>query len=93
MFPLVKLFDLILFDLEGTLVDFQWRLEAAVQEMLPVLAASGIDIRQYSASPDYAALSLRMITDPMILCFVLSENRAADADIPGLPVLYVKPNK
>lgn len=54
--PENQLFDIILFDLEGTLVDFQWRLEAAVREILPVLAASGIDIRQYSASPDYADL-------------------------------------
>jgi len=53
---MTKRFDLILFDLEGTLVDFQWRLDEAVREILPVLAASGIDIRQYSPSPDYAGL-------------------------------------
>lgn len=50
------LFDLILFDLEGTLVDFQWRLNEAVKEILPVLVASGIDTRRYSPSPDYADL-------------------------------------
>ncbi len=49
-------FDLILFDLEGTLVDFQWRLDEAVREILPVLIASGIDTRRYSPSPDYADL-------------------------------------
>jgi HAD superfamily hydrolase (TIGR01549 family) len=49
-------FDLILFDLEGTLVDFQWRLDEAVREILPVLADSGIDTRRYSPSPDYADL-------------------------------------
>ena len=49
-------FDLILFDLEGTLVDFQWRLDEAVKEILPVLDASGIDTRRYSPSPDYADL-------------------------------------
>lgn len=50
------MFDLILFDLEGTLVDFQWRLDEAVREILPVLVASGIDTRRYSPSPDYADL-------------------------------------
>jgi phosphoglycolate phosphatase len=53
---MTKRFDLILFDLEGTLVDFQWRLDEAVREILPVLAASGIDTRRYSPSPDYADL-------------------------------------
>lgn len=51
-----RMFDLILFDLEGTLVDFQWRLDEAVREILPVLADSGIDTRRYSPSPDYADL-------------------------------------
>ena len=50
------IFDLILFDLEGTLVDFQWRLTEAVKEILPVIAASGIDIGKYSVSPSYAEL-------------------------------------
>lgn len=54
---MAKRFDLILFDLEGTLVDFQWRLDEAVREILPVLIASGIDTRRYySPSPDYAGL-------------------------------------
>ncbi len=50
------IFDLILFDLEGTLVDFQWRLAEAVREILPVLSASGIDTGKYSTSPSYADL-------------------------------------
>jgi|JFJP01.1.fsa_nt_gi phosphoglycolate phosphatase len=50
------IFDLILFDLEGTLVDFQWRLDEAVREILPILVASGIDIHRYRPSPDYADL-------------------------------------
>ena len=54
--PEKLIFDLILFDLEGTLVDFQWRLDKAVKEIVPVLAASGIDISRYSASPGYADL-------------------------------------
>jgi phosphoglycolate phosphatase len=49
-------FDLVLFDLEGTLVDFQWRLDEAVKEILPVLAAFGLDTRRYRPSPDYADL-------------------------------------
>jgi len=53
---MAKKFDLILFDLEGTLVDFQWRLDEAVREILPVLIASGIDTGRYSPSPDYAGL-------------------------------------
>jgi len=53
---MAKRFDLILFDLEGTLVDFQWRLDEAVREILPVLIASGIDTGRYSPSPDYADL-------------------------------------
>ncbi len=51
-----NLFDLILFDLEGTLVDFQWRLAEAVAEILPVLVDSGLDASRYGPSPDYAAL-------------------------------------
>ncbi len=54
--PEKHIFDLILFDLEGTLVDFQWRLDEAVKEILPVLAASGINIREYGTSPGYADL-------------------------------------
>ncbi len=50
------IFDLILFDLEGTLVDFQWRLTEAVKEILPVIAVSGIDIGKYSVFPSYAEL-------------------------------------
>jgi phosphoglycolate phosphatase len=49
-------FDVILFDLEGTLVDFQWRLDDAVTEILPVLAGAGIDPGLYGTSPGYADL-------------------------------------
>jgi phosphoglycolate phosphatase len=49
-------FDVILFDLEGTLVDFQWRLNDAVKEILPVLAGAGIDPALYGESPGYADL-------------------------------------
>ena len=47
-------FDVILFDLEGTLVDFQWRLTAAADEILQVLINAGIDTTQYGEAPDYA---------------------------------------
>lgn len=49
-------FDFILFDLEGTLVDFQWRLGDAVKEILPVLAEAGVDPSRYGKFPSYASL-------------------------------------
>jgi phosphoglycolate phosphatase len=49
-------FELILFDLEGTLVDFQWQLNNAIKEILPVLTKACIDLFQYGASPGYADL-------------------------------------
>lgn len=49
-------FDAVLFDLEGTLVDFQWRLDDAVKEILPVLVAAGIDLDQYGKFPVYTGL-------------------------------------
>ncbi len=57
-------FDIILFDLEGTLVDFQWRLNNAVKEILQVLVNAGIDPAIYGQSPSYAGLynSTRDIT-------------------------------
>ncbi len=54
--PSDRKFDLILFDLEGTLVDFQWRLGDAVKEILPVLAKAGVDPSRYGKSPSYAGL-------------------------------------
>ncbi|WP_304511627.1 HAD family hydrolase [Desulfobacula sp.] len=54
--PEVRQFDIILFDLEGTLVDFQWRLGDAVKEILPVLAKAGIDPARYGKTPSYAGL-------------------------------------
>ncbi len=54
--PENRSFDAILFDLEGTLVDFQWRLEDAVKEILPILTAAGIDPDRYGKSPVYAGL-------------------------------------
>ena len=58
-------FDVILFDLEGTLVDFQWRLNDAVKKSLQVLVSAGIDPAIYWQSPGYAGLynTTRDITD------------------------------
>lgn len=58
-------FNVILFDLEGTLVDFQWRLNDAVKEILQVLVSAGIDPALYGQSPSYAGLynTTRDITD------------------------------
>ena len=39
-------FNAVLFDLEGTLVDFQWRLQEAQQEILSVLKKAGIEINR-----------------------------------------------
>lgn len=49
-------FDIILFDLEGTLVDFQWQLDAAEKEILQVLEEAGIDPSIFGESKSYAAL-------------------------------------
>ncbi|MCP3899054.1 MAG: HAD family hydrolase [Desulfobacteraceae bacterium] len=49
-------FDVVLFDLEGTLVDFQWSLNAAADEILKVLINAGIDPSQYKEASDYAGL-------------------------------------
>ncbi|MCF6249270.1 MAG: HAD family hydrolase [Desulfobacula sp.] len=51
-----SLYDAILFDLEGTLVDFQWNLKDAEKEIRAELSGVGIDIEQYGPNPDYAKL-------------------------------------
>ncbi len=68
--PKSRPYDLILFDLEGTLVDFQWRLVPAVDEILPILSQAGIDPVRYGPLPSYASLynTTRKITqtwDPL----------------------------
>lgn len=49
-------YDVVLFDLEGTLVDFQWNLADASKTILNALEAAGIDSAQYGPNPDYARL-------------------------------------
>lgn len=44
----------ILFDFEGTLVDFQWRLVPAVEECLEELARAGFKSEWYGDNPSYA---------------------------------------
>jgi HAD superfamily hydrolase (TIGR01509 family) len=46
----------VLFDFEGTLVDFQWRLAAAHAEALETLAKFGLDGEHFGPDPDYAVL-------------------------------------
>jgi phosphoglycolate phosphatase len=42
-----KELEAVLFDFEGTLVDFQWNLEGAVQETIDMLGASGFPIDRF----------------------------------------------
>ncbi len=51
-----RLFDVILFDLEGTLVDFQWHLDEAVQETVSVLHDFDIHIGESGIPQTYASL-------------------------------------
>lgn len=52
----MKPYNTILFDLEGTLVDFQWNLEPAAREIKAELTGAGLDPNLYGRDPDYAAL-------------------------------------
>ena len=44
----------VLFDFEGTLVDFQWQLEPAVEETLEALSKAGLLRKWYGEKPGYA---------------------------------------
>jgi phosphoglycolate phosphatase len=44
----------VLFDFEGTLVDFQWQLEPAVAETLGALSKAGFQRQWYGEKPGYA---------------------------------------
>lgn len=44
----------VLFDFEGTLVDFQWQLEPAVTETLEALVGAGLHRQWYGEKPGYA---------------------------------------
>ena len=63
-----KKFGAVLFDLDGTLVDFQWQLDKAIPEICAILSEAGIDMACYGDIPTYAALFniTRDITDQWI---------------------------
>lgn len=44
----------VLFDFEGTLVDFQWQLKPAVEETLEALSKAGLQRQWYGEKPGYA---------------------------------------
>lgn len=46
----------VLFDLEGTLIDFQWDLAPAARQILKTVRSAGIDTDLYGPSPDYAKI-------------------------------------
>jgi HAD superfamily hydrolase (TIGR01549 family) len=61
-----KSYRAILFDFEGTLVDFQWNIDEAVEELLAVLAALGFDQGVFSKY-DYATLFNRAMEESKLL--------------------------
>ncbi len=63
-----KKFGAVLFDLDGTLVDFQWQLDKAIPEICAILSEAGIAMAIYGDVPTYAALFniTRDITDQWI---------------------------
>lgn len=63
-----KSYSTVLFDFEGTLVDFQWKLAEAESELRGVLASLGFDLAPF-ASDNYAQLRTRAIAltpDPAV---------------------------
>jgi HAD superfamily hydrolase (TIGR01549 family) len=58
----------ILFDLEGTLVDFQWKMDKAVEEATKALSVFGFDTAVFSGN-DYAALFNKAMEESQRLGF------------------------
>ena len=59
------MFDTVLFDFEGTLVDFQWRLDDAHAELRAAFAAQGLAVegnyaQMWNATADRAAAQGRL---------------------------------
>jgi len=52
----IQTYQALLFDLEGTLTDFQWNLKGAAVEILDLLSKHGIDPDTFGEKPDYARL-------------------------------------
>ncbi len=48
--------EAVLFDFEGTLVDFQWRLKQAVNKVLKTLEDAGFATDSYGSTPNYAEI-------------------------------------
>jgi phosphoglycolate phosphatase len=48
--------DAVFFDFEGTLVDFQWKLDEAVEETLTALSFSGFSRNLFGVNPGYAQI-------------------------------------
>jgi phosphoglycolate phosphatase len=71
-----KQFEAVLFDLDGTLVDFQWDLDKAIPEICDILSGAGMDMACYGEPPSYVSLFnlTRDITDQWI-----SRDAAEDA--------------
>lgn len=63
-----KNFKAVLFDLDGTLVDFQWDLDKAIPEICAILSDAGMDMASYGKPPSYVSLFnlTRDITDQWI---------------------------
>lgn len=59
--PAPSRYKAVLFDFEGTLVDFQWKLAEAEEELRGVLVDLGFDIVQF-AGDNYATLRTRSIS-------------------------------
>jgi len=64
----------VLFDLEGTLVDFQWKMDEAVGEAIKALSIFGFDIAVFSGS-DYAALFNKAMEESQRLGFSVERVR------------------
>ncbi len=70
---LIEDLEAVLFDFEGTLVDFQWKLSEAVQETLEMLGAmglpkDGIQSRKYSTLlPEALAKAVEAGLDPSLI--------------------------
>lgn len=70
----------IVFDFEGTLVDFQWRLIPAVHECLSALMKAGFKKEWYGANPSYAHIYNHTFD-------LIRKGEVQDGDPPALAVI------
>ena len=59
--PIFDQVDAVFFDFEGTVVDFQWQLAAAVDETLTALASAGLSRDLFGPQPGYASIYNRVV--------------------------------